>query len=457
MPGIEYPNHSDFFCVLGLDVLKKADALRWLTEKRTLFLVDRKPHHAMALFKHPRVRFYCIETPLQEPLIAEDIAWRAVMQNLAIHAEKGWENFQRRLVEDHHGAHLLLSEVSDFGKTALSNARMNWKQKDFRLFAGLKNQFQNIPAIICGAGPSLEKSIPYVAAAHQRALIFSAGTATSILQEQKIASHMAFMLDKETPPSCTALMPFAETVCCFQSRLNPKSVHWMHGEKILSPETGPLPWESWWTNVSEFPSFGWTAANFATETAIWMGCQPIIWVGMDLCYGKNQKYAHRKEVIDKTPLIKIGRKMTQRDWLLSARWSEELSRSHPNIRFINTATQGLPLEAPIETMLPSKIKNLTCREFDIEGRLHQIIQKAPCFKMSEQKEFEWQASVSRCLKICSDFQIHSQKLDSEIVYQIYLEPLWRIWRPIFEREAAGQNLDWHRLLFFQQVLQDGQS
>ena len=55
------------------------------------------------------------------------------------------------------------------------------------------------------------------------------------------------------------------------------------------------------------------------------------------------------------------------------------------------------------------------------------------------------------------FQLKSS-LDEEIAYEKLLDPLWQIWKPIFEREL---DLDPHpdkirlnKLLFFQQVLQE---
>jgi hypothetical protein len=62
------------------------------------------------------------------------------------------------------------------------------------------------------------------------------------------------------------------------------------------------------------------------------------------------------------------------------------------------------------------------------------------------KEEEWEESLKRCgLNL-------EGNLSDEPVYWTLLEPLWNIWRPLFAREAAGQDLDLHRILFFQQVL-----
>jgi hypothetical protein len=201
------------------------------------------------------------------------------------------------------------------------------------------------------------------------------------------------------------------------------------------------------------PSFGWTVGNFATQAAVWMGCDPIIWAGMDFCYQEGRKYAGREDQ-GQTPLIERRGRKTQRDWLLAARWSEDLASEHPDVRFVNTSMDGLPLHPPIETMPLWEAGRLLNGQFDLQGRLHQALQSGSWVSMSK-REKEWDHSWNRCASLSSDPTADvDEALAQEAVYQFYLKPLWQIWRPLFEREAQGQNLDWHRLLFFQQVLQN---
>lgn len=459
MQRIDCPASADAICVLGLEGVDCLALLKRLNQKQYLYLVGNLSDDSIPLevANHPRARCFLIETPLQlEPMIKE-IAWHAVMQSMHIHCQNGWEEFRRRLEECHHAAHLLLSETADFGHQALFNARNNWqKNGPFRSWTLLKDLFNGVPAIVCGAGPSLKEAQEHIAGLSSRALLLAAGTAGSILGEWGIAPHLAFFLDKEMSCDLIAQRPFLEVPTCLQSRLNPACVHWLHGEKILAAESGPLPWEKWWMDDDSCPSFGWTVGNFAMQMAVWMGCNPIILTGMDFCYRENQKYADRTDS-GQVPLIESRHRMTQRDWLLAASWSEELAGNHPEIRFMNTATQGLPLSAPIETMPMAQIERELTKEFDLLGHLHQAIQRANAIDcQTQQKEIEWKRSWERCASLCSCPAADvDEALAEEVVHEFYLEPLWRIWRPLFNREARGQNLDWHRLLFFQQVLQNG--
>jgi hypothetical protein len=393
--------------------------------------------------RESRIHYFCIQTVLQQSLVMHEIAWMAAAQTLQVICQPGWEEFGAQLEEYHYGAHGTLSEVADFGWQALKQARGNWKENGpFRCWDLLRGRFKDVPAVVCGAGPSLQEAARSIEAASSRALILAAGTAWPLMNSWGIAPHIAFMLEKQTSLDMLTRCIFSETACCFQSRLCPTYVHWLHGEKILAPESGPLPWENWWIKESQPVSLGWTVGNFTMQAAIWMGCNPIILAGMDFCYQNNKKYPGLPA--GSATLIEYRGKKTQSDWLLAARWTEQLCQEHPEIRWINTSLDGLPLM--METTPLSQIH--LAKQFDLTGRLHQALQGAPWLSLDDYsaKAAEWDESWVRCRS--------GTDLSDEIVYRHYLEPLWRIWEPVFLRQAQGQDMNLHRLLFFRNVLQN---
>ena len=436
----------DACCFLGLKKFDEMAAWKWLQENKWLFLVDEEPFSiSPQLLNHSRVRFFNFETPLLLHKIAQEIAWGSVMLSMDVFAEDRWKELGDHLEECRHAAHLLLSEVADFGIQAFSNARKNWEKGSFRSWKGMQGRFNDIPAIVCGAGPSLKEARSILPQLSSHALILAAGTAGSILNDWGIAPHLVFAIDKEMSPEWIMQQSFPESPCILQSRLSPACNAYLHSEKIIAPESGPIPWESWWLE-EERPSFGWTVGNFATQIAIWMGCNPIIWTGMDCCYPDNQKYAQPSA---NKASIEINHRMTQRDFFLSARFFEEIAQSNPNIEFINTSLQGFPFKPPIETRPFCSIPSILEKEFDLEGLLHHAIQMSPSICFDTSKEAAWMASVERCLNHCGN-----SDLSDEIVYEFYLKPLWQIWQPIFARATSGQDIEIHRMLFFQKVLQE---
>ena len=418
---------SDTLCFLG--------AFPNCLDAKQIFWIDETEH----LDRDPSIQFFHLQTALQMPILAKQIAWKAVMQELKIVAAPGWEAMALAIEECHLAAHLLLSETADFGVKAFANARANWAQGPFYPLDAFKGLFSGCPAIICGAGPSLEEAAPFLKQFENRALIIAAGSGITALADRSIPFHLACALDKEAP-----LYRVPNTPCCIQSRLRREWVELLKGEKILAAESGPIPWEKWWLGEQEERPFGWIVGNFATQIALALGCSKIIWVGMDLCYQDGQKYAGG-EVSD-TPLVEARGCKTQRDWIMAARFFEDLAKSRQDVQFIQTASRGLPLAAPIALKPLSSIDLREERVFALQ--LKEAFLKAPTIDLDLlQKEKEWDQSLKRC------FANAFQDLSGEIVYDFFLGPLWQIWRPLFEREMeAGQTIEIHRGLFFQQVL-----
>jgi hypothetical protein len=122
---------------------------------------------------------------------------------------------------------------------------------------------------------------------------------------------------------------------------------------------------------------------------------------------------------------------------MSALWTENLAKGR---KFIN-ATEGGILQLP-EMKLEEVLADLPKRA-GLRRQVHAALQALPVGERARWKE--WDISFRKCKKKRDD-------LSDEVVYQQLLFPLWQIWRPIFERE--GGDLELHRTLFFQKVLEE---
>lgn len=340
-------------------------------------------------------------------LMAKKMAWESVLQKLPEMQEGPF----KALVEHYHrAAGAILSEAADFWVGAMANARANIGP--FQRGMDLKGAFQNIPAIIVGAGASLQKNGHFLQKLKDKALILAGGAALEMLD---VAPHFAASIDPKAPPIPTLNVPF-----CYQSRMDPDNFQKIGGEKILFPDSSCEAIN--WIHGDEMFDGGWTVGTFLSQIAIHFGCSPIIFVGMDLSYENGRKYAN----IDRDAeceLIEVDGFVTQKDWLLAARFIEE-----KKVKMFD-ASQGM-LKLPkidLERLdLPSvhiEYKNLTVHNTN--------------------RWEEWDASFRRCMTHLND---------EEIVYQKLLKPLWAIWAPVFARES--QNLDLHKMLFFENVLKE---
>lgn len=449
LPRQSFPE-CDNFCMIGVGTIDAEALLAWLggREKRRLFLIACGPSP-----DHPRIQIYDPSTFLEQNIIANEVGWSAVMQPLEIQASEGWEALESRVRESHLAAHLLLSDVADLGIKAFANARENWKKSGpFAALSSFKGCLAGVPAIVAGAGPSLEEALPTLQDASSRALLIASGTALSICSRWGITPHLASALDKRTLLEVTK---GAEgSISCVQSRLNPEVMALLQGTKILAPEGGPLPWESWWLGKQEAIESGNTVGNFATQIALYLGCNPIIWTGMDFCYRGEVKYAENLDQ-EKCHLLTVQNRqgapvLTQRDWLMAASWHRGLAAEHTDRRWICTAQEGLVLGDAVETLSWQEALQLLDREIDAGARLKLALQEAPLLQIDPEKEAEWQRSIERSLSACRAIQ--TELLEKEPVYFYYLAPLWNLWRPVFQRDSAKQDLPSIRLLFFLKVL-----
>src|SRR5579872_6464092 len=239
---------SDSFqliCVYGLCASIYNLARSWLDgekERRLVFIEDEgsalsqllKDDDAILLLNDRRVKIHFLQTVLQIAPAAKKVAWAAVFRKISFLtlSESEWGiRFGEELTAAHAAAHLLLSDASDWGCAAMKNGRANRRQ--VRAGKELQGQFKNIPAVIVGAGPSLEKNGHILASLENKALIFAGGSALNALD---IEPHFAASIDQEAPTRQFQTHPFSNAPFFFQSRMNRDNFSLIHGEALWMPD-----------------------------------------------------------------------------------------------------------------------------------------------------------------------------------------------------------------------------
>src|SRR5207237_8873071 len=100
------------------------------------------------------------------------------------------QSFDDVLQWKERAAHLQLSDVADFGILAVQNTVQN-RCVPYKNGLALKDKFLNIPVLIVGAGPSLEKEAHLIEKFN--GLIFAGGAALNVLT---LEPHFAAGIDK---------------------------------------------------------------------------------------------------------------------------------------------------------------------------------------------------------------------------------------------------------------------
>ncbi len=359
----------------------------WLHKhsSRRLFFID-KP----ARINDPQVRFFPLETELHRELVAKQIGELSVLKPIEVLDDVWKESIARH----HLAAQTTMSDAADFGVPLLRNLH-----RPMRSLLALENILHGIPAVVVGAGPSLEN------VSLNGGFLIAAGTA---LECMPVKPHLAVAIDGHTPLPRTK---YLDVPMCVQMRVHPET---LRGRPLLYLPDSHHLFEPWLMGQHSCFSGGWTVGNTAVAIAAHLGCNPITLVGMDYCYRGKQKYAGRKNGatanLVQTQNARGETVFTQSDWLMAVQWLNEFSTQHPEITFYHVEDHGLRIGGRVQPL-----KQLP------RGRPVDPFpwQKAPAVTLDKHRLSEWKQSL---------------RDKTSLAHELLFEPLWRSWGPFFERE-----------------------
>lgn len=491
----------DVLCGFGLDVEKVfAQHRLWLEgrEEKYLVFLDTDPRKAPTLFSsdkgreilsHPRVRYYLLERGKEEEVF-RNIAWEFVFLRFGffpIESDEGKSAYDHlRYFLD--GVHSLASFYADRGVQVIGNLWSNAEHLS-EAFVALegKDSFKGIPAVICGAGPSLSEHLPQLKEVQDRALFFGGGSALSALSKGGIRPNFAASIDPNPPYRRFAAHSAFEVPFFYLTRLSQEIFRLVHAPLHWVATEGVYPFEKWMTEKLGFDSrgfdAGWNVVTFSLSLARYLGCDPIVLVGVDLAADGEQTYAgETADVQEEDGWIrtKQGNKevLTKRDFLVAARWIDETFASSDRT-LISTSKEGLELKSAKKLIFEEVVKLYLHRSFDLEGWVHsELFSHTFPAAMKDKVDailLELEKSLNRSHHFCEEIVkqigasfpkdpmdngkvvIADLDLQDEIAYQKILQPLWDVWRFVFLRRKEITR-DWehggylNKILFWQNTL-----
>lgn len=161
--------------------------------------------------------------------------------------------------------------------------------------ARLTNAADGLPAVVVGAGPSLDRSHRALAAVRDHAVLIAADTALRPLLAAGIEPDAAVAVDpgEANARHLLELPPSPQTVLACEGCLDPRVLRaWaprLFTFKVSAHE--PWPWlEAHGLTRHLLPAWG-SVVTSAFELALLLGCDPIVFVGLDLAFTRGQPYA----------------------------------------------------------------------------------------------------------------------------------------------------------------------
>ena len=159
-------------------------------------------------------------------------------------------------------------------------------------FLGLAEKYQNVPAFIVGAGPSLGKNAELVADATKKGLVFAVNSSALALASRGITPQIVACMESIDLSELLSTIPYLDQVVrAFSLTAHPNSMRTGKGPLLpiyeALPQFAPLAA----LGKAEGLAVCGSVSTLAFALANRLGCSPIVLIGQDLAYTDGQTYA----------------------------------------------------------------------------------------------------------------------------------------------------------------------
>jgi hypothetical protein len=302
----------------------------------------------------------------------------------------------------------------------------------------LANAAKGVPAILVGAGPSLDVNIPHLAELADRAVIIAADTAARPLMNAGIAPHFIVAVDPtEQNARHLIALPKADAAWLIAEPSIDRCALPPFEDRTFFGRIGPHhPWP-WLASLGldrgQLRSWG-SVLTTVVDVALQLGANPIVFVGADMAFTDNRPYARgtsyeedwrRREAwgedvehawatsVNAWPLVEEqgvdGRRVRTAPHLREFRdWIVEETRRHPDRRFVNATGGGILLADHIQqASIAEALSALPALDSAISGRI----------RAAHQPDAEASARVrAEAKRIAGTFNVNASPIADWLVF-----------------------------------------
>jgi antitoxin component YwqK of YwqJK toxin-antitoxin module len=322
---------------------------------------------------------------------------RMVVSGLASYKETKKELFSQlrhKIAYDTAVKNALIDEYLRYGGSFFINYYQNMLCIADSYFGNrIFGKFQRVPAIICGAGPSLEKNVALLGSLLDRAIVFAGGSSLNALNAAGFQPHFGAGID----PNPMQLIRLSqsqgyEVPFFYRNRLFHDAFKMIHGPKLYVTGAGGYDiaefFEEKFGVHEDFIDEGHNVVNFCVQIANMMGCNPILFLGMDLAFTDMREYAPgvvEDAAVNQSEIVNVeeedDRAILRKDmygqpiytlwkWVAEAQWLGDFAKEHSALTMINCTEGGLGFPGvPNNTLAEVAAKYLN-RCHELSDRVH---------------------------------------------------------------------------------------
>jgi len=182
--------------------------LQMSSDRRVIFLEDQLPSLqqffnnplAPLVFSHPQVIVRYLSDREQIDLFVQQLVTEFPCERVEVLSQSAtpgewFHQLRLELLRKSTVSHALVTESLMYYKL-LENILPNIQAWHGSFLAsGLSGRFKNIPAVICGAGPSLHAHLPFLKEWEDKALILAGGSTITALSNHGFTPHLGIAFD----------------------------------------------------------------------------------------------------------------------------------------------------------------------------------------------------------------------------------------------------------------------
>lgn len=422
-------NDIPFVCIYGVGLGYYYDAISpWLKknrERRAVFLEDDlavvqkllETERGTRILNDPQVKLVAYADLKGDEQVFEGLYWNFALTRLAVTSLESYSlNKSGQLKELRHKIsfdaamkNALVDEYMRYGANYYINFYRNMLCLDESYLGNsFFGKFKGVPAIICGAGPSLAKHLPLLKEHLDKAVVFAGGSALNVLNSAGFQPHFGAGIDPN-PAQFTrmSLNQAYEVPFFYRNRMYHDAFRLIHGPRLYITGAGGYDTAEYFEKelkiAGEELDEGHNVVNFCVEIAQAMGCNPLIFVGMDLAYTGMKEYAPgvvEDATVSQTAILDVtdqDAKAIVRDdlygkptftlwkWVAESEWIGNYPKEHPGLRMINCTEGGLGFPGIPNRPFKEVVKEELIRVRELKNRVHGETQNSTMPKFTRKK------------------------------------------------------------------------